>query len=32
MVRATRVVESDEPVNYRWTDKGLVRVETAPVA
>lgn len=23
MVRETRVVESDDPVNYRWTEKGL---------
>jgi hypothetical protein len=25
-VRETRVVESDDPVNYRWTDQGLVPV------
>jgi len=24
MVRDTRVVESDEPVNYKWTSDGLV--------
>jgi hypothetical protein len=29
LVRDTRVVESDEPVNYKWTDAGLVSVETA---
>lgn len=27
MVTYTRVVESDEPVNYKWTDDGLVPVE-----
>ena len=26
LVTDTRVVESDEPVNYRWTIDGLVRV------
>lgn len=25
----TRVVECDEPVNYAWTDRGLVAVEPA---
>lgn len=25
-VRETRVIESDDPVNYRWTDTGLVPV------
>jgi hypothetical protein len=25
-VRDIRVVESDDPVNYRWTDQGLVPV------
>jgi hypothetical protein len=29
LVTATRVVESDEPVNYRWVDGGLVPVATA---
>lgn len=27
-----RAVEVDEPVNYRWTDKGLVPVEPAVFA
>ncbi len=27
MVWDTRATESDEAVNYRWTDKGLVAVE-----
>lgn len=27
LVRDTRVVESDDPVNYRWTENGLTRVE-----
>jgi len=27
LVTATRAVESDEPVNYKWTDKGLEAVE-----
>jgi hypothetical protein len=27
LVVAYRAVEVDEPVNYRWTDKGLVAVE-----
>ena len=26
LVRETRVVETDDPVNYRWTDKGLEAV------
>lgn len=26
-VRDTRVVECDDPVNYRWTAKGLERIE-----
>lgn len=26
-VRETRVVESDDPVNYRWTEEGLKVVE-----
>jgi hypothetical protein len=26
-VRETRVVESADPVNYRWTDKGLEAVQ-----
>jgi hypothetical protein len=26
MVMETRVVESDEPVNYKWTSEGLVAV------
>ena len=25
----SRAVESDDPVNYRWTKNGLVAVETA---
>lgn len=25
-VRETRVVESTDPVNYKWTDKGLEKV------
>ena len=29
-VTDTRVVESDDPVNYRWTDEGLVPVEVLP--
>jgi len=29
MVRETRVVESDDPVNYAWIDGRLVRVEEA---
>lgn len=29
LVTDTRVVESTDPVNYRWTDRGLVRVEGA---
>lgn len=28
LVRATRVVESDEPVNYAWVDGGLVAVQS----
>jgi hypothetical protein len=31
LVRDTRVVESDEPVNYRWIDGRLVAVD-APLA
>jgi len=27
LVRETRVVECDDPVNYRWTDDGLKAVE-----
>ena len=27
LVRETRVVESDDPVNYRWTDHGLEKAE-----
>ena len=27
LVTDTRVVPSTDPVNYRWTDRGLVRVE-----
>ena len=27
LVRETRVVESDDPVNYRWTEKGLEPME-----
>jgi hypothetical protein len=28
LVRETRVVESDDPVNYRWdTDKGLIAIK-----
>ena len=23
LVRETRVIETNDPVNYRWTDKGL---------
>jgi hypothetical protein len=30
LVTATRAVESDEPVNYRWTANGLEAVETEP--
>lgn len=26
LVRETRVVESSDPANYRWTDKGLEAV------
>jgi len=26
-VRATRVIEVDDPVNYRWTDAGAIRIE-----
>jgi hypothetical protein len=26
-VRATRVIEVDEPVNYRWTADGAKRIE-----
>ncbi len=26
LVKETRVVESDETVNYTWTEKGLVRL------
>jgi hypothetical protein len=29
-VRDTRVVESDEPVNYAWIDGRLVRLEEEP--
>lgn len=29
-VRETRVVESDDPVNYRYTDRKLVKVEEEP--
>ena len=28
MVRDTRVVESDEPVNYRWVNGRLVAIES----
>lgn len=28
-VRETRVVESDDPVNYRWVDGHLERIEGA---
>jgi hypothetical protein len=28
MVTDTRVVESDDPVNYRWTDEGLAAVDS----
>ena len=28
LVRETRVVESDEPVNYRWVDGRLLAVES----
>jgi len=28
-VMATRVIESSDPVNYEWTDRGLKRVEEA---
>jgi len=31
LVRDTRVVESLDPVNYRWTETGLVAVEPTPV-
>ena len=27
-VRETRVVESDDPVNYRWVDGNLIEVAT----
>lgn len=27
LVHNTRVVEIDDPVNYRWTDAGLQRIE-----
>ncbi len=27
-VRETRVVESADPVNYKWTDKGLETVQS----
>lgn len=27
LVRETRVVETDEPVNYAWVDGALVRLE-----
>jgi hypothetical protein len=29
LVRGTRVVESDDPVNYKWVDGRLVAVERA---
>lgn len=29
LVRDTRVVESDEPVNYEWTTTGLVPVNAS---
>ena len=28
-VRDTRVVESDEPVNYRWIDGRLIAIESS---
>lgn len=31
LVSDTRVVESDDPVNYRWTDHGLVKIEGSDV-
>jgi hypothetical protein len=27
LVTETRVVESDDPVNYKWTETGLVAIE-----
>ena len=32
LVRETRAVESDDPVNYRWTDDGLKAVEIVVAA
>lgn len=27
LVRATRVVQSEDPVNYRWTDHGIEAIK-----